>query len=129
MIIHSKKRSFGKACRVSLFTLGTMRATENLDKMYAIIKNAYDTGINHLETAAAYGDAEILIGEALKKLEYFENIIRKEWIITTKVLPKGDFNYLKNNFENSLNNLQLKKIHNLATVSYTHLTLPTIYSV
>ena len=114
MIIHSKKRLFGKGCDVSLFTLGTMRGTENLDKMYYLIKNANDAGINHLETAASYGKAEILIGKALKKLESSENILRKEWIITTKVLPKGDFNYLKNNFENSLKNLKLNKIHNLA---------------
>ena len=110
MIIHSKKRSFGKACHVSLFTLGTMRATENLDKMNYLIKSAHDAGINHLETAAAYGNAEKLIGESLKELEASENIFRKEWIITTKVLPKGDFNYLK-------------------AVSYTHLTLPTILLV
>ncbi len=102
MIIQSKKRAYGKRCDVSLFTLGTMRATENLDKMYSLIKIAHNAGINHLETAAAYSNAEILIGESLKKLETFENIFRKEWIITTKVLPKGDFNYLKNNFENSL---------------------------
>ena len=114
MIIQSKKRSFGKGCDVSLFTLGTMRSTENLDKMYNIIKSAHHAGINHLETAAAYGKAEILIGEALKKLEISENIFRKEWIITSKILPKGDFNYLKNNFKNSLNNLKLKKIDNLA---------------
>ena len=69
MIIHSKKRSFGKACHVSLFTLGTMRATENLDKMSQLIKSAHDAGINHLETAAAYGNAEKLIGESLKELE------------------------------------------------------------
>ena len=114
MIIQSKKRSYGKRCDVSLFTLGTMRATESLDKMYSLIKIAHHAGINHLETAAAYGNAEILIGESLKKLETSENIFRKEWIITTKVLPKGDFNYLKNNFENSLKNLKLNKIHNLA---------------
>ena len=114
MIIHSKKRSFGKACDVSLFTLGTMRATENLDKMYQLIKSAHDAGINHIETAAAYGNAEKLIGESLKELETSENIFRKEWIITTKVLPKGDFNYLKENFKNSLKNLKLKKINNLA---------------
>ena len=71
MMINSKKRSFGKGCNVSLFTLGTMRATENLDKMYTLIKTAYHTGINHLETAASYGNAERLIGEALKKLEIF----------------------------------------------------------
>ena len=114
MILHSQKRSFGQGCNVSLFTLGTMRATENLDKMYSLIKSAHHSGINHLETAASYGSAEILIGEALKKLETSEKIIKKKWIITTKILPKGDFKYLKNNFENSLINLKLKKIHNLA---------------
>ena len=114
MIINSKKRLFGKGCHVSLFTLGTMRATESLEKMYTLIKTAYNIGINHLETAASYGKAEMLIGETLNKLETHEKIFRKEWIITTKVLPKGDFNYLKNNFENSLKNLKLKKINNLA---------------
>ena len=55
MTLHSQKRSFGKGCNVSLFTLGTMRATENLDKMYYLIKSAHNIGINHLETAASYG--------------------------------------------------------------------------
>ena len=114
MTLHSQKRSFGQGCNVSLFTLGTMRATENLDKMYSLIKSAHHSGINHLETAASYGKAEILIGEALNKLETSEKIIKKNWIITTKILPKGDFKYLKKNFENSLTNLKLKKIHNLA---------------
>ena len=51
MIINSQKRSFGRGAKVSLFTLGTMRATESLEKMYSIIKNAYFIGINHIETA------------------------------------------------------------------------------
>ena len=55
MIINSQKRSFGRGAKVSLFTLGTMRATENLEKMYSIIKNAYYVGINHIETAPSYG--------------------------------------------------------------------------
>ncbi len=114
MTINSQKRSFGKDSKVSLFTLGTMRATESIDKMYETIKNAHFAGINHIETAASYGKAEILIGESLKKLETSEKISRKEWIITTKVLPKGNLNYLKNNFHNSLKNLKLKKINNLA---------------
>ena len=114
MIINSQKRSFGRGKKVSLFTLGTMRATESLEKMYSIIKNAYYVGINHIETAPSYGDAEILIGKALEKLEKEENISKKYWIITTKVLPKGDFDLLKHNFNNSLNNLNLKRINNLA---------------
>tara|TARA_B100000902_G_C27307691_1_gene916488 strand:- start:462 stop:1604 length:1143 start_codon:yes stop_codon:yes gene_type:complete len=114
MIINSHKRSFGKVSKVSLFTLGTMRATESIDKMYLIIKKAYQVGINHIETAASYGDAEILIGKALRKLELEDKIPKTNWIITTKVLPKGDFNDLKINFKNSLKNLKTKKINNLA---------------
>ena len=68
MSINSQKRSFGRGAKVSLFTLGTMRATESLEKMYSIIKNAYYVGINHIETAASYGDAELLIGNSIKKL-------------------------------------------------------------
>ena len=114
MIINSQKRSFGKGEKVSLFTLGTMRATESLEKMYSIIKNAYYVGINHIETAPSYGDAESLIGNSIKKLAIEENIKEKNWVITTKVLPKGDFDFLKNNFKNSLKNLNREKINNLA---------------
>ena len=104
MISKSEKRAFGKTSKVSLFTLGTMRATESLDKMYLILKNAHNSGINHIETAASYGNAEILIGSALKKLEREEKIPERNWVITSKVLPKGDFNYLSNNFQTSLKN-------------------------
>ena len=114
MITNSRKRSFGTGSKVSLFTLGTMRATESFEKMYNIIKNAYYAGINHIETAASYGDAEFHIGNALQKLEKEENISLNNWVITTKVLPKGDLNFLKKNFENSLKNLKLKKVNNLA---------------
>ena len=113
MIISSYKRSFGKTSKVSLFTLGTMRATESLEKMYTLIKKAHQVGINHIETAASYGDAEILVGRALKKLESSDNISKEDWIITTKVLPKGDFISLKIILKFS-SNLKLKKIDNLA---------------
>ena len=63
MTIISQKRSFGKNSKVSLFTLGTMRAAENVDKMFLIIKNAHLAGINHIETAASYGKSESMIGE------------------------------------------------------------------
>ena len=114
MIINSQKRSFGKGAKVSLFTLGTMRSTESLEKMCSVIKNAYYVGINHIETASSYGDAESLIGNSIKKLAKEENINEKNWVITTKVLPKGDFEFLKNNFKNSLKNLNREKINNLA---------------
>jgi hypothetical protein len=114
MIVNSQKRSFGKGAKVSIFTLGTMRATESLEKMHNIIKNAYYVGINHIETAPSYGNAEALIGNSIKKLAIEENIKEKSWVITTKVLPNGDFDFLKNNFKNSLKKLNREKINNLA---------------
>ena len=101
MIINSQKRSFGRGAKVSLFTLGTMRATESLEKMYGIIKNAHYVGINHIETAPSYGNAESLIGNSIKKLALEENIKEKNWVITSKVLPKGDFDFLKLFFKKS----------------------------
>jgi len=114
MIINSQKRSFGRGAKVSLFTLGTMRATESLEKMYGIIKKAHDAGINHIETAPSYGVAESLIVNSIKKFAIDENIKEKNWVITSKVLPKGDFDFLKNNFKKSLKNLNREKINNLA---------------
>ena len=35
-------------------------------------------------------------------------------MITTKIIPKGDFDFLKNNFKNSLKNLNRERINNLA---------------
>ena len=114
MIINSQKRSFGTGPKVSVFTLGTMRSVESAISMYDIIKSAHFAGINHLETAPSYGKAEIFIGEALDKLDQFEKISKENWVITTKVLPKGNFNELKERFFDSLMNLNVKKINNLA---------------
>ena len=71
-----------------------MRAVDNADKMYQVIKHAYFAGINHIETAQSYGRAEYFIGKALEKLQNTNNIDKKKWIITSKVLPKGDLNFL-----------------------------------
>ena len=114
MIINSQKRSFGRGPKVSTFTLGTMRSVESASRMYDIIKLAHFAGINHLETAPSYGRAEIFIGEALDKLDKFEKVSKENWVITTKVLPKGNFNELQEKFYSSLINLNIKKINNLA---------------
>ena len=114
MIINSQKRSFGKGPKVSLFTLGTMRSAESAIRMYEIIKLAHHAGINHLETAPSYGRAEIFVGEALDKLDQCEKISKKNWVITTKILPNGNFKELKEKFFDSLINLNIKKINNLA---------------
>ena len=114
LIINSTKRSFGIGAKVSAFTLGTMRATDSAEKMFEIIKCAHFAGINHIETAQAYGNAETFIGECLIRLEQANKINKKKWIITTKILPTGNLNELKTNFHSSLNKLKIKRIHNIA---------------
>ena len=114
MIVTSQKRLFGHSNKVSPFTLGTMRAADNAEKMYRIIKYAHFAGINHIETAQSYGKAENFIGKALEDLQNKNNISKKNWVLTSKILPKGDFNSLKKDFFQSLSNLNLKRINNLA---------------
>ena len=114
MKFRSQKRSFGIGSKVSTFTLGTMRAAESASKMYEIVKCAHYAGINHIETAPSYGKAETFLGTALDKLEKIDHISKKEWILTTKILPNGDFNEIKKIFKTSLKNLKVKKLHNLA---------------
>ncbi len=91
-----------------------MRATTDPEEMYEMIGAAYNSGINHIETAQSYGNAEKYVGNALVKLEIKKKIPKKEWVITTKVLPKGDLKDLKSSLLRSLKNLNLTKINNLA---------------
>jgi len=54
----------------------------------ALVRRALDLGINFFDTAAAYGESEVILGEALK------GIPRDEYILATKFHPaksgKGD---------------------------------------
>ena len=43
---------------MSLFTLGTMRALQSPEQMLQVLRATVAAGINHLETAPAYGPAE-----------------------------------------------------------------------
>ena len=58
------RRAFGTGPAVSLFTLGTMRALQDRAQMVAVLRAAHAAGINHLETAPAYGPAETIVGQA-----------------------------------------------------------------
>ena len=81
------KRSFGKGRPVSLFTLGTMRALSSAQQMTAVLREACRSGINHLETAPAYGPAERFLGQALHTLEQEGLEPAGGWVITSKLLP------------------------------------------
>ena len=81
-------RPFGDGPPVSLFTLGTMRALQSPEQMLSVLRAAHAAGLNHLETAPAYGPAESFLGEALAHL-HSEGIqpAGHGWVITTKLLP------------------------------------------
>ena len=81
------RRPFGNGREVSLFSLGTMRALASPDQMLSVLKAALDAGINHLETAPAYGPAERFLGQALERLEEEGLGPAEGWVITSKLLP------------------------------------------
>ncbi len=108
------RRAFGSKKMVSLFTLGTMRAIKSIDQMYMVVKEAYLTGINHIETAPSYGPAEVLIGNAIKKLDKKGLCPKEKWIITSKILPGITYREGKKQIKEMLRTLGTDKIDNLA---------------
>ncbi|MCP4974369.1 MAG: aldo/keto reductase, partial [Prochlorococcus sp.] len=81
------RRPFGRGPAVSLFTLGTMRALSSAEQMDDVVQAALAAGINHIETAPAYGPAETFLGEALQRQKQRGAQPAGGWIITSKLLP------------------------------------------
>ena len=104
-----KRNRFGIGPEVSLFTLGTMRAIDSLEQMYLVVKEACLVGINHIETAPAYGPAEVFLGESLKRL--YSNGISPQggWIITSKLLPGVNFKDGTKQLKGILERLKIRK--------------------
>ena len=84
------RRAFGRGPAVSPFTLGTMRAVNSPAQMEAVLRAALAAGINHLETAPAYGPAESFLARALSQLHQEGAAPAGGWLITSKLLPGGD---------------------------------------
>lgn len=79
-------RRFGKTeLRLSVFSLGTMRALTSVDTLAQVVEAALARGINHLETARGYGASEAYLGQILTAAS------RRELVLTTKLLPGADF--------------------------------------
>jgi predicted aldo/keto reductase-like oxidoreductase len=114
----SVRRSFGRGRPVSLFTLGTMRALESAGVLERVVDAALETGINHIETAPAYGPAEAFLGEVLAGLAERDPIGRSELVLTSKLLPgSGEGIGLAEGLEQlraSLRRLRLPRLDNLA---------------
>ncbi len=109
------RRTFGcNGPSVSVFTLGTMRALNSSEQMYKVVKAAVLAGINHLETAPAYGPAEKFLGSTLRRLKAEGKEPREGWVITSKLLPGLTFSEGKKQIKCILNRLGIPKIDNLA---------------
>ena len=109
------RRSFGDGVEVSLFTLGTMRALQSPEQMLAVLRAALHAGINHLETAPAYGPAEAFLGEAMEQLHQEGSAPADGgWVITSKLLPGQSFLSGRDALDASLDRLGVRTLDNLA---------------
>ena len=96
---------------MSLFTLGTMRALGSVDQMHTVLQAAVLAGINHLETAPAYGPAEEFLGQALKREGRQPD---DGWVITSKLLPGLSLSEGKHQLLKILERLGYSQLDNLA---------------
>ncbi len=102
-------RHFGKTrLPLSVFSLGTMRGLSDPKNFAATITRAQELGINHFETAQAYGDSEIQLGRALQISG------RSPVFITTKLCPIADAQRFSQQITASLQRLQVDRIDCLA---------------
>ncbi|OCR02554.1 aldo/keto reductase [Oscillatoriales cyanobacterium USR001] len=108
-------RRFGRTeLSMPIFSCGGMRyqykwqdvspdeiPSENQDNIENTIRRSLECGINHIETARAYGTSEMQLGLILPKFP------REKLIIQTKVTVKSDPQEFINLFEKSLDYLRL----------------------
>ncbi|KGG12955.1 putative oxidoreductase [Prochlorococcus sp. MIT 0601] len=82
--------------------------------MLSILKEARLAGINHIETSPAYGLTQKFLGEALQKLNSQPARYQQKWVITSKVLPGISFIKGQKQLRDTLKDLRLESIDNLA---------------
>ncbi|AFZ35465.1 aldo/keto reductase [Stanieria cyanosphaera PCC 7437] len=104
-------RRFGKTnLNLSVFSLGTMRCLESAEVVQKTIATAIELGINHLETAKAYGKSEEYLGLALQSLA----LPRNQFYLTTKLPPTPKQAQIQEWLDQSLTRLKLDYLDCLA---------------
>ncbi len=91
-----------------------MRATGSAAQMAAVLDAALAAGINHVETAPAYGQAEQHLGTALRALHQRDPALHGQLVITSKLLPGADLEDSRQQLRAILQRLDLPQLHNLA---------------
>ncbi len=126
-------RRFGRTeLQMPVFSCGGMRyqfkwqdvleweiPSDNQWNLERTIRRAVEVGINHIETARAYGTSELQLGRILPTLP------REQLIVQTKVAPSADPKEFRLTFEQSLANLKLDYVdllalHGINTPSLLH---------
>ena len=107
-------RAFGAGPPVSAFSLGTMRALGSAEQMESVLRAALAAGINHLETAPAYGPAETFLGQGLAGLSHDQLAPEGGWRITSKLLPGLDLATAQTQLRGILARLGVTRLTNLA---------------
>ena len=111
-------RRFGRTnLQMPVFSCGGMRyqftwqnlrgwriPRDNQKNLEATIRRSIELGINHIETARAYGTSDMQLGWILPKFP------RDRIIIQTKVWVNSDPKQFRRDFEKSLSNLRLKYV-------------------
>ena len=105
-----RRRPFGRGPAVSLFTLGLMRALAGPRQLREVLAKALELGINHVETAMAYGPSQQYLGEAIEALALPPGRV----VITTKLLPGVDRREGLQQLHRSLGQLRQQRVDNLA---------------
>src|SRR5436853_1115504 len=117
-----KYRRFGRTeLSMPVFSCGGMRyqfkwqdvppqdiPAENQDNVEAVIHQALEHGINHIETARGYGSSEMQLGRILPTLP------RDKMIVQTKVAPKATPEEFLRTFDTSMKYLRLDHVDLLA---------------
>lgn len=104
------RRPFGQGPKVSVFTLGLMRALASPLQLQQVVARALAIGINHFETAPAYGPSQIYLGQALAALA----VPRHRYGVTSKLLPGMDVGDGLAVVRASLEHLKLDRLDQLA---------------
>lgn len=93
------------------YGINNIAGQPNTQEVFSILNKAYEYGIKTIDTAAAYGNSEQLIGEFLKKNP------EKQYKIITKISTKD--NGFENSLTRSLSSLNVDSIDTVLFHSYS----------
>ncbi|MFM8524979.1 MAG: aldo/keto reductase [Cyanobacteriota bacterium] len=91
-----------------------MRAVDHPEQMDAVLAAALRVGINHIETAPAYGPAERFLGQALARLQHHAPATRASLVLTSKLRPGSPLPQGQEQLRALLHRLGVERLDNLA---------------